>query len=161
MFIRLEGYTNLSRSKAFTLLELVATLSIISILAVVVLPRFVGTGTFAEHAVRDEIAALFRFAQQRAMYDHSGMRCYGVAIDANGASVRVNNALLSPEYAVNFNAQYEDISATPLQVYFDGMGDVRSFNCSGARLSSAQLITVVGSKTLTLNLYPSGYVRSN
>ncbi|MBR9805089.1 hypothetical protein GYB62_01045, partial [bacterium] len=41
------------------MLELVATLSIISILAVVVLPRVIGTGTFAEHAVRYELAALF------------------------------------------------------------------------------------------------------
>ena len=59
----------------FTLIELVATIMVIAVLSITVLPKFSGRSGLAEYALRDQLISLAQQAQQRAMFDQSGA-CY-------------------------------------------------------------------------------------
>lgn len=55
------------RTRGFTLIELVGTMVIIGLLAIVVLPRFSTTGDFQSVGFRDEVVAALRYGQKTAV----------------------------------------------------------------------------------------------
>lgn len=70
----------------FTLIELIATLIVIGILAVIVTPRFFGTHGFEERGFHDETIAALRYAQKAAIAQH---RLTCVTFTAKTVSVRI------------------------------------------------------------------------
>ena len=125
---------------------------------------------FAEYALRDEIKAAIRFAQQRAMYDTdpSAGNCYSFAWDSNGFGPQKNGIgagfanYLGPGGVVALSGDYAGITLSPGSgiIYFDGLGNaLKNNSCSGA--ASATTLTISsGSNTLTLNVWPTGYVQT-
>lgn len=55
------------RHRGFTLPELIVTISIVGLLAVVAFPRFVGVDSFRSRGFYDEAQAVVRFAQKTAI----------------------------------------------------------------------------------------------
>ncbi len=76
-----------------TVVELVVVLVLTGILAAFVIPRFVGTGSFAERAAQDRLIAAARYAQQVAMNKGPGSTVQLVLnsphfrIDVDGAAL--------------------------------------------------------------------------
>jgi MSHA pilin protein MshC len=71
-------------SKGFTLVELIATLVIIALIAVVTGPMFFSVSTFRESGFYDETLAAVRYAQKHAVATNCTVR---VNITANGFSL--------------------------------------------------------------------------
>lgn len=55
------------RSRGFTLVELIVTMLVVSIMAVVVMPKLFGNSGFDEREFRDRVAAALRYAQKSAI----------------------------------------------------------------------------------------------
>lgn len=70
----------------FTVVELVATIVIVGILAAVVLPRFQGGSGFEERALRDETIAALRYAHKSAI---AARRTVCGVFSASGVSFRI------------------------------------------------------------------------
>ncbi len=62
-----------SRSAGFTLVELVAIITIAGILAAVAGPRFFNAATFASRGYADQAAGFLRYAQKLAVARHAGV----------------------------------------------------------------------------------------
>ncbi|MCX8086955.1 MAG: prepilin-type N-terminal cleavage/methylation domain-containing protein [Rhodocyclaceae bacterium] len=77
------------RTSGFTLVELVVTLIILGILAVVAIPRFFDRRDFDARAFLDEVAAALRYAQKAAIAQR---RTVCVAFDANSVTLRIRSA---------------------------------------------------------------------
>ncbi len=78
----------------FTLLELVAVITLLGVLSVVLFSRINSVGASRVHASRDDVIAAFFFAQQLAMSRHQiQLRVNSSAIDVleNGNSVNLNS----------------------------------------------------------------------
>lgn len=74
------------RNKGFTLVELVAVIVILGILAVYVAPRFFTNQGDDVHAAQISLLSLLRLQQQRAMQDTENTLSYGVdVIESSGA----------------------------------------------------------------------------
>lgn len=151
------------KNAGFSLVELVAAIVLISILAVTVLPKFTSRGGFTEYAARDEIKSAIQFAQQRAMYDHSGS-CYSFAWDSAAFAPRRDGVDIA-RYAgsgnnITLDGDYADITLSPASavIYFDGLGNTFTGGCNGTPISTFD-ITVTDAATLTLRVHGTGYVQ--
>lgn len=142
-------------SRGFTLIELVATLLIIGILAVILLPRWNGTSGFDERGFRDNIAAALRYAQKSAVASRRTV-CATFSTPPAQVTFRISNfngaadcsdgvALAGPNSsALVVTATGKAVfSSLPASIVFDAAGrpgGAAAINVSG--LSAAQVITV-------------------
>lgn len=159
-----------ARHAGFTLVELVAVIILISILAAVAYPRISGTSGYDEIVVRDQLVSAVRFAQQRAMYDNAANHCYRIVITASGFSVQRSTDNGSNFSAVNeaaldigdaeVSAAFSNVSATPLTLPFDSLGSPRSGAGCGNAMASTQTVAVTGATTASLRIYSTGYVQT-
>lgn len=78
----------LSRARGFTLIELVAAMILIGVLAAVVLPRMDSSQMFREIAFSDQTAAALRYAQKTAV-SHRRLVCVTVAGDQLSLSLGI------------------------------------------------------------------------
>lgn len=120
-----------ARQRAFTLIELVAVLVIVGVLAVVAIPRFFDRATFDERAFYDQVLSAIRYAQKTAIAQH---RIVCVNFPANnqlvltyGNDTNCGNALANP----SGQAYLQDIkgivfSPLPTRFSFDCLGRPRN-----------------------------------
>lgn len=144
----------------FSLIELVAVMILLGVLAVTALPRFTGKSDFSVYSARDQITAGARLAQQRAMTDRQSDLCYRLAIASNVLALQHQD---SSAVIQSFGPSEEwrdgividtDVSVSDATVYFDGLGNVLSA-CSGSQLSS---ITTISIDSLAVCINPVGYI---
>lgn len=100
---------------AFTLVELIAVLTIVGILAVVAIPRFVDNAQFQERGTADQIRAALRYGQKIAIAQHRNVNVnISLAATSNCGAVLtggdVNCAVLN------------SVAVTPLTVSFNALG---------------------------------------
>ncbi|MGB5325713.1 MAG: type II secretion system protein [Pseudomonadales bacterium] len=151
------------KQRGVSLVELVATIVLVGILAVSVIPRFTSRGGIVEFALRDQIAALYLQAQQRAMFDHSGA-CYSLKIDTGEARVEKDGAPLGAESRIAFNGDFAGLSVTSINLFLDPLGNVLTggANCAAASNPGAAInISISGSSNANIIIHPTGYVARN
>ena len=150
-------------SSGFTLIELVATIIVIGVLAVTVLPRFSDRSGVAEYALRDQLIALAQEAQQRAMFDHSGA-CYSLSLQADRAEVHRDGGTFDDTMIVGFDNDYDGLGTTASgsTVYFDALGNLLTggADCASSSIPAAALtIGISGGNPVSLIIHPTGYVQ--
>jgi len=72
--------------RGFTLVELVVTMIVIGIMAVVAIPRMSGIGTFDARGAADQATAYLRFAQKSALAQRRYVQISGLTADPTGAT---------------------------------------------------------------------------
>lgn len=151
------------KQTGFTLIELVAVMVLLGILAAYAVPRFGGTDTFDAYAAQDQIIAGARLAQQRAMYDHSVGACYSLDITngGNGDVIRVLNAANvavgpSPEWRAGIVIN-PDVPLSPQQVFFNADGSPVS-GCPGVLINPT--ITIGSPVILNVCITSAGYIHA-
>jgi len=148
------------RSQGFTLIELVAVIVLMGVLAAYVAPKFTGSAGIAEYTLRDQIVSTLRFAQQRAMYDHSGA-CYGVSINATNVTAEKNGSLILGTQTIALTGDYQGYSATPITVFFDGLGSPKTggVDCANSNVAPVAItVTSSAGSALQIAISTAGYV---
>ncbi|GGY94013.1 MSHA biogenesis protein MshC [Shewanella fodinae] len=72
-------------TSGFTLVELIVTILLLAILSVVVLPKFIGAGSFSAYALRQQVISELRRVQMLAVNNPD--RCYRLLVNDTGYRV--------------------------------------------------------------------------
>ena len=154
-----------TRQRGFTLVELIAILLVIGVLAVVAMPKFDGAAGPRSEAAHDEVLAALRYASQTAQ-SHRRLICADVSSSAvtlriataHGSSA-CDSALTGPDGSAAFTANAGGASFTLSPsgtLYFQPDGRVTS---DGAGTSSSnRTLAISGASSITL-LGETGLVR--
>jgi len=149
------------QARGFTLTELVMTIVIIGILAVIVAPRFMSSQPFETRGFYDEAQAVVRYAQKVAIAQR---RTIFVCVSANEIAAISNNDCTSPAYLAH------PVGGGHLRAASRGgvtLGPVTSFSFDGlGRPSAATTVTftstVAGDPARQIIVEAeTGYVRRN
>lgn len=140
---------SLYRQFAFTLIELMAVLVIVGILATVIIIRFT-PGDIHLQLAKHQVMSAFIFARETAMARSDGSEDIRVLISETGIDVRSNNSSID-----NMNQPYPLTFANDVSIT---SGDnIISFNALGE--TEADSVTVSdGDRSLTITVSGVGYV---
>jgi MSHA pilin protein MshC len=149
----------MNKAQGFSLLELVITLVIVGILAVTVIPKLLGTSTFASYAVRDQLITQLRLAQIRALHDNSN--CYSVLITSTQYGIP-----FVTKCAATFDPSDDPVDiesgvtvtiggAANVDVQFDNMGRPVNGDCDGGCD-----VIISGEESLTVRVESEGYIHA-
>lgn len=138
----LASNTNQSSAKmaGFTLLELIITLIVIGVLAATAAPIFFSESSFSSVASRDEMLAVLRNAQQRAMADAGTSYCLITTASSysvnSGCTVGIDGTPINlPEGGGNYPRNFLDgVSIAPAtKLVYDQLGNTSAttFTFSG------------------------------
>ncbi|MCU8076030.1 type II secretion system protein [Shewanella oncorhynchi] len=158
---------SMSKQAGFTLVELVTTIILISILAVVVLPRLFTQSSYSAYSLRNEFISELRQVQQKALNNTD--RCFRVTVSATGYQVSQFSArneavcsgtalLPNPLYSQAFQggAQLVLVSPNSSDFSLDFDIDGRLFpSCNG------DCIRVTANDTVMINVSSEGYIYAN
>lgn len=139
------------RATGFTLVELVAVMTIVGILSVVAGPRFFDSEVFAARGFADDAASALRYAQKLAVasgcathfeLDNSGYRVarWRGGIDCNDRTGTLD-AVRRPGGDTFEAASPEDVTVGSLELFFDAIGRPRNAT-DGSLLSAAQQVDI-------------------
>jgi MSHA pilin protein MshC len=158
---------SMSKQAGFTLVELVTTIILISILAVVVLPRLFTQSSYSAYSLRNEFISELRQVQQKALNNTD--RCFRVTVSATGYQVSQfsarNGAVCSgtalspnPLYTQAFQGGAQLVLVSPnssdFSLDFDIDGST-SLACNGP------CINVIANDTVMINVSSEGYIYAN
>lgn len=141
-------------ASGFTLVELVMTLIIVGILAVVVLPRFADKSLFEARGFRDETLSLLRYAQKSAVAQR---RTVCVAVNATGVTLTIDTTTPVPDGTCDGPLT---LPTTPRGSSNGGLaGSSFNFLASGATSGSGTLtLTLTNAADIKVDA-ATGYVR--
>lgn len=157
----------MSKQAGFTLVELVTTIILISILAVVVLPRLFTQSSYSAYSLRNEFISELRQVQQKALNNTD--RCFRVTVSAtdyqvsqfparNGAACSGTALSPNPLYTQAFqgSAQLELVSTNSSNFSLD-------FNINGrpSLACNGPCINVIANDTVMINVSSEGYIYAN
>jgi MSHA pilin protein MshC len=126
-----------AKEAAFTLVELITTLALLSIVALVALPRMTERGAFASRGFYDEGQAVVRFAQKTAI---AWRRSITVCVSASEISAISNSNCAAPVALIHPSTGAALKSVAPAGVTLSPVG---SFSFDGiGRPSAAATITL-------------------
>jgi MSHA pilin protein MshC len=145
--------------RGFTLIELIMTMVIIGILAVAVVPRFVGTSVFQSRGFADQVQATLRYAQKEAIAQHRNV-CVAVTASAiglkvaslDGAASACDTNLVLPGQTTNIiGVPSASITLSPAASFnFDALGST----------PAKQIFTISGATNNIVVEAQTGYVHS-
>ncbi|RCU49832.1 type II secretion system protein [Corallincola holothuriorum] len=158
--------------RGFTLVELVTTIILVGIIAVVVAGKFFGRGGFEEYTYRDRLLASLRLIQLNAMNDRAET-CHQLLLEATrfgvpnlnpcassrGYSGDYFSTPLEPNRSADLAGEsgrvvygFNRTSGLPADIRFDGSGRPLAACFGGCE------ITVNGEVTLRICIESEGYI---
>ncbi|MDE2088871.1 MAG: GspH/FimT family pseudopilin [Gammaproteobacteria bacterium] len=154
--------------QGFTLIELVAVLVIVAILALLAAPRFFAVSTFSERGFFDDALGAVRYAQKLAVASGCNVQ---VSLTATGYSLMQPSGCTSGAYTqpvpnpgtgeASYTGQAPSgvtLSSTLSPIVFDPLGQAEN----GAGNVSGATITVTGGQTRQINVVgETGFVYSS
>jgi len=149
------------RHNAFTMVELIMVILIVSVLAVSVGPKLVQQSEFSAFAIRDQLLGQLRLAQIQALH-HRGI-CHNVIVTPVEFGIIDNNAAICGTDSQMTNPIALDGvtvgigSTTSLDLRFDGDGRPAMLNGAGDCVGGC-VITITGRDTVTLIIESEGYI---
>ncbi|GIU25809.1 MSHA biogenesis protein MshC [Shewanella hafniensis] len=158
---------SMSKQAGFTLVELVTTIILISILAVVVLPRLFTQSSYSAYSLRNEFISELRQVQQKALNNTD--RCFRVTVSGTGYQVSqfsTRNGAVCSGTALSPNPLYTEAfqggaqlvlvstNSSNFSLDFDIDGST-SLACNGS------CINVIANDTVMINVSSEGYIYAN
>jgi len=147
----------MKHSQAFTLIELILVILIISILAVNVVPKFFGASDVAHFTVRDQLLSQLRLSQLKAMNQLNV--CNRVKITDSYVVVETNNSSsCGTEGSSSTQISLGDVeiklstgtTPNPLYVTFNSQG-ISDCDC---------VLNIIGNETIDLKIESQGYIHA-
>ncbi|TCN86295.1 prepilin-type N-terminal cleavage/methylation domain-containing protein [Shewanella fodinae] len=170
----LDSARNAADFKGFTLVELVVTILLLAILSVVVLPKFIGAGSFSAYAVRQQFISELRRVQMLAVNNPD--RCYRLLVNDTGyrvdhlqsdcSTLLFSEATDETPVPANGNTKsfprYSHIefhSNPTFSIQFDSDG--RSIFFPGSLSCSGACLQVIADETLEIAIESEGYIHES
>ncbi|MGI2068892.1 type II secretion system protein [Shewanella baltica] len=158
---------SMSKQAGFTLVELVTTIILISILAVVVLPRLFTQSSYSAYSLRNEFISELRQVQQKALNNTD--RCFRVTVSGTGYQVSQfsarNGAVCSgtalspnPLYTQAFQGGAQLVLVSPNSSDFSLDFDIDG---STSLVCNGPCINVIANDTVMINVSSEGYIYAN
>jgi len=157
----------MSKQAGFTLVELVTTIILISILAVVVLPRLFTQSSYSAYSLRNEFISELRQVQQKALNNTD--RCFRVTVSGTGYQVSqfpARNGAACSGTALSPNPLYTQAfqgSAQLVLVSTNSSNFSLDFNINGrpSLACNGPCINVIANDTVMINVSSEGYIYAN
>ena len=158
----------MSKQAGFTLVELVTTIILISILAVVVLPRLFTQSSYSAYSLRNEFISELRQVQQKALNNTD--RCFRVTVSATDYQVSqfpARNGAACSGTALSPNPLYSQAfqGGAPQLVLMSTNSSNFSldFNINGrpSLACNGPCINVIANDTVMINVSSEGYIYAN
>ena len=157
----------MSKQAGFTLVELVTTIILISILAVVVLPRLFTQSSYSAYSLRNEFISELRQVQQKALNNTD--RCFRVTVSGTGYQVSqfpARNGAACSGTALSPNPLYTQAfqgSAQLVLVSTNSSNFSLDFDIDGSTslACNGPCINVIANDTVMINVSSEGYIYAN
>lgn len=158
---------SMSKQAGFTLVELVTTIILISILAVVVLPRLFTQSSYSAYSLRNEFISELRQVQQKALNNTD--RCFRVTVSGTGYQVSqfpARNGAVCSGTALSPNPLYTQAfqgGAQLVLVSTNSSNFSLDFDINGRLFPSCNgnCISVIANDTVMINVSSEGYIYAN
>jgi len=138
----------------FTLVELIMTIVILGIIAVVAIPRFLDNNAFQTRGFADQVQASLRYAQKVAIAQHRFV-CTSFTVNSVALSTGTTAACGTPMDSLSEAGNY--VIAAPTGITFASVPTNFSFNALGSP-SVAQTINITGASNAIIIESETGYV---
>ena len=157
-----QGYPYSLMQKGFSLVELVTTIILIGIVAVVVLPRFFADSSYSAYSLRNEFISELRQAQLRALNNTD--QCFDVNVTSTGYQLRhysaragsnCNNVIRTEAFQTFTGRASISLTASASQSFtitFDSLGRMLTPSCAGV------CFNINADETLQVGVETEGYI---
>ena len=153
------------RFYGFTLIELVVTILLLAILSVVVLPRFIGAGSFSAYALRQEFISELRRAQMLAINNPD--RCYQLEVDSSGYQLHhlqsdcASLIFSDAKQSLPRNTQIQLLTTASANFTLQFDSDGRSTFNAGAVSCSGSCLQIIADDTVGIAIESEGYIHED
>jgi MSHA pilin protein MshC len=151
------------RSEGFTLVELIAVITVIGILAAIAGPKFIGNDVFETRGAQGTLLSALRYAQKTAVAQRKVVYVYANPTNRTiclGFTSNCSNAVIDPATQSAYSKTLSSVvtlSATNTSLGFDGLG--RPVPNAGATYSIQNSVDVSQPAKLITVEAETGYVR--